>query len=281
MDNLRELQLSELSILKETLRLFEKHNIPYYALGGTMLGAVRHQGFIPWDDDIDIGVPREEYERLEELCRELPKNLHFHSYANDPEYAYYFPRIEDECIQVHSMKTQRGEILPSWIDIFPLDGMPNGALARKLHGRRVLAARALFQVSRFDSIVDVQKKNRPPLEKAAIWLTQHLRLQSLFNRRAAFRAVDRALMRCPYAASGYNINAMGAYKLREMFDKKVFGEGALYQFEDIQIRGPQDYEAYLTQLYGDWRTPADMGHHSVVEITRKDTATEQSGSTDN
>ena len=63
---------------------------------------------------------------------------------------------------------------------------------------------------------------------------------------------------------------MGAYKLREAFEKQVFGEGALYNFEDIQICGPQNYDAYLTQLYGDWRTPADMSHHSIVEIVKTD-----------
>lgn len=269
MDNLRELQLVELAILKETLRLFEKHNIPYFALGGTMLGAIRHQGFIPWDDDIDIGVPREDFERLPEICKELPAHLHLHSYENDPDYAYYFPRIEDDSIQVRSLKTEKGETLPAWIDIFPLDGMPNGKLARRIHERRVMAARALFQVSRFDSVVDVRRKNRPAQEKLAIWCIRNLRLQKLFDRRRFFRVIDRALKRCPYKGSNYNINAMGAYKLREMFDKRVFGEGALYPFEDTQIRGAADYEAYLTQLYGDWRTPADRGHHSVVEIIKK------------
>ena len=77
MDNLRELQLTELNILKELLPFFERNHITYFALGGTMLGAVRHQGFIPWDDDIDIGVPREDYERLLSLQNQLPPHLHF------------------------------------------------------------------------------------------------------------------------------------------------------------------------------------------------------------
>ena len=74
MDALRELQLTELDILKELLPIFERHNIPYFGLGGTMLGAVRHGGFIPWDDDIDIGVPREDYDRL--LSLEDEPSLH-------------------------------------------------------------------------------------------------------------------------------------------------------------------------------------------------------------
>lgn len=267
MENLRALQLFELDILKEVLKVFESNNIPYFALGGTMLGAVRHEGFIPWDDDIDIGVPREDYERLAGLFSGLPRHLYFRSYKNDKSYAYYFCRIEDNRVRVNSQKTLQGEILPAWIDIFPLDGMPDKAFLKKLHEWRILACRDLFQVSRFENIVDIHKKKRSPPERAIIWIIKNLKLQKLINNQLAFTIIDRALKSSPYSASKYNINAMGAYKLREMFDKKVFGDGAMYHFEDIQIRGPVDYEAYLTQLYGDWRTPADLTHHEVVEIT--------------
>ena len=268
MDGLRELQLTELSILKEVLALFREHDIPYYALGGTMLGAVRHQGFIPWDDDIDIGVPREDYERLISLRTQLPPHLQLTSYTEDPTYEKYFIRIVDKKIAVRSNRTVTEMTIPAWIDIFPLDGLPNGQLARRLHEKRILLSRMIFNLSRFDEIVDTRRSNRPPLEKALVWCAKTFPLQKLVSWEAGYRLMDRTLKSCPYASSNYNVNAMGAYRMREAFDKKVFGEGALYPFEDIQIRGAVDYEAYLTQLYGDWRTPADMGHHSIVEIVR-------------
>lgn len=268
MDNLRELQLMELEILKEVITLFERNNIRYFALGGTMLGAVRHKGFIPWDDDIDIGVPREDYERLEAACKELPEHLKFHHCKNDADFIYYFSRVENASIQVHSDRAEKEEITSAWIDIFPLDGMPNSALARTIHSQRILIDRALFQISRFDRIVDLRKSNRPTFEKVVIRFARNASLQKLLDNNYTFRILDRTLRKHPYSKSNYNINAMGAYKLREMFNKRVFGDGAMYSFEDIQIRGPQDYEAYLTQLYGDWRTPADFSHHSVVAITK-------------
>lgn len=274
MDNLRELQLVELSILKDTLRLFEKHGISYYALGGTMLGAVRHKGFIPWDDDIDIGVPREAFELLETVCKDLPEGFVLRTHGNDQEYPFYVPKIVNNSYIVHSKRTRNGESQPAWIDIFPLDGMPNYSLMRKIHGFHILACRALFTMARFDEIADVSRENRPIAEKIMMWNAKNLGLQKLLREESTYENLDRTLKRYSYDRSSYNINAMGAYKLREMFDKKVFGEGALYQFEDIQIRGPQDYETYLTQLYGDWRTPADMTHHSVVGITKRDEPTE-------
>ena len=266
MDHLRELQLAELDILKSVLMFFEKHDIRYYALGGTMLGAVRHNGFIPWDDDIDIGVPREDYERLAGLADRLPQHLKYASFENDREYPYYFARFVDERITVRSTRAEIDELTPAWIDVFPLDGMPNGVILRKLHGMAVLMARMLFQISRFDRIVNVKRSNRPALEKAIIWCTKTFHLQKLAGKERSFRLLDKTLKLFPYADSNFNVNAMGAYKLREMFDKRVFGSGALYAFEDIKIRGPEDYEAYLTQMYGDWRTPADVTHHEVAEI---------------
>ena len=270
MELLRELQLVELEILKETLRFFEENNITYYALGGTMLGAVRHKGFIPWDDDIDIGVPREDYERLLDLMDSLPETMKLCSFKKDKSYIYYFMRVEDGRYMVKSDRTEIEEVTPAWIDIFPLDGMPNGKLMRKLHGWNILFRRAVFQLSRFDQIVNTKRTNRPGHEKAIIWAAEHFHIQKLISRQKAFDRLDRTLKKYPYRGSDYNLNAMGAYKLREMVDKKIFGDGAMYPFEDISIRGPVQSDAYLTQLYGDWRTPADFEHHSVVEISRED-----------
>ena len=77
-NDLRRLQLVELDILKEFLRICDKYHLRYYALGGTLLGAVRHKGFIPWDDDVDIGMPRPDFCRFEQVIeKELPDYFHY------------------------------------------------------------------------------------------------------------------------------------------------------------------------------------------------------------
>ena len=266
MDQLRQLQLIELDILKEVLSVFEKNHISYFALGGTMLGAVRHKGFIPWDDDIDIGIPREEYERLDSIADQFPEHLKLCSFPRDHSYMYYISRVVDERVTVTSDRTEIKETTPAWIDIFPLDGMPDHRLTRKIHGWHLLARRALFQIARFDQIVNVSRTNRSRIEKIIIRMVRTFHLQKYLTWEKTYSRLDRVLKKYPYAASSYNLNGMGAYKLREMVDKKIFGEGRLYPFEDIQIRGAEDSEAYLTQLYGDWRTPADQSHHGTIHV---------------
>ena len=170
MDKLRELQLAELGILKETLKLLKENNISYFALGGTMLGAVRHHGFIPWDDDIDIGIPREDYERFYQLRDQIPTHLIFQSYPDDPSYPYSIARIVDWRILAKSDRTEIAEVTPAWIDVFPLDGLPNHAFLRKIHEKRILFSRMLFQLSRCDEVVNTKRSNRPKYEKVIIWV---------------------------------------------------------------------------------------------------------------
>ena len=76
MSKVRQIQLGELSLLEKYIEICSKYNLRYYALGGTLLGAVRHKGFIPWDDDMDLGMPRKDYEKFLEICKkELPDHV--------------------------------------------------------------------------------------------------------------------------------------------------------------------------------------------------------------
>ena len=129
---LRKLQLAELNIIKLFMKICEKEHLRYFMIGGTMLGAIRHKGFIPWDDDVDIGMPREDYDRLFELLKDgtyLPENFEFLNYKIKDDYKRYFSRIVDNRVLVYNASGGEEIVEAAWIDIFPLDGSPNNYIS--------------------------------------------------------------------------------------------------------------------------------------------------------
>ena len=138
--DLRNLQLRMLEVMKVIDRICRKHNIKYWLSSGTLLGAVRHGGFIPWDDDLDIEMKREDFIRFCEIVSdELPDNLIFHTSQNDPKYVYLYAKVRDlnsyvkeKCPVNQSFKYQG-----AFVDIFPMEYSPLTLckIAAKLYNR--------------------------------------------------------------------------------------------------------------------------------------------------
>ena len=265
--NLRSLQKAELGILKEFIRICSKYDLRWFCFGGTLLGAIRHQGFIPWDDDIDVGMPRKDFIRFERVIEEeLPENMRYLSYKTDPSYKRYVPRLCDERVKVIDTSAAVPKEQGAWIDVFPLDGMPGNPYLRKIHAFRMLTRRALLNLSLFSTNIDLNRKNRPFIERLLIQAGKHLHTERFLSTERQIRALDHLMQMYDYDASPYIINFMGIHKLKEMFPKKYFKEGKLYPFEDIYVRGPVDYDSVLTQMYGRYMEmpPAEeMNHHNT------------------
>ena len=268
---LRDLQLHELRLLKIFQRLCKDHGLRYFALGGTLLGAVRHKGFIPWDDDIDVGVPRPDYDRLCQILavETLDANIRFCTYRNTQSYIRFFGRLENTDLRIVRHDKIKEEQTFAWIDIFPLDGMPNNSFFRKLKSFYVLVLRTLYRFSCFDQLVNVNKTGRPWHEKILIFIGLHTPIQKFFGTMTCLNWLEKTLTSTPYDKTDYFVNAMGAYKFKEMFHKKYYGEGRAYPFEDTLIQGPVDYDFVCKQLYGDYMTPPaedKRNHHGLQKI---------------
>ncbi len=269
--SLRSLQLKELELLKNFQEICKKNSIQYFALGGTLLGAVRHKGFIPWDDDIDIGIPRPDYERLCKILEteKLGLNIRFCTFHNTENYIRYFGHLEDLSFKVVRHDKMIAEETFAWIDLFPLDAMPNNAILRKLKMIHILILRAFYRFSCFDSLVDVNKKGRPLHERILVWIGLRFPVQKFFNTKKCLLKIEKSLTAIPYERSRYLVNVMGAYKFREMFHKKYYGNGRMYPFEDTMIWGPIDFNHVCRQLYGDYMilpNEDERNHHNLQTI---------------
>lgn len=270
MTNMELLHQVDVDIVKEVVRICDKHDLKYYMLGGTMLGAIRHKGFIPWDDDIDLGMPRDDYEKFLELApQELPEYLKVVNYRNDPNYMYYITRVLDTDTKVIEERIGNdNKYTNASIDIFPIDGTPNNALARKIYFFRVLYHRALMSLCYKDSID--RKRKRSKKEKLLLWIMERIPVEKLTTPYKQKCKIDKLLRKQPVKGAKYIGNIMGAYRTREIVPAEYYGEGAMYPFEDIQLRGLSMYHEYLSYTYGDYmQLPPEESrktHFKILEI---------------
>lgn len=255
--SLNQTQRYILQVLQEVVQVLEELKIPYYMQGGTMLGAVRHRGFIPWDDDVDLGIPRADYEcLLEQVSAHLPENLELRTYQDATSHHYYFARIVDKRYQIRRMGSLEERLENIWVDLFPLDGMPNGTIRRNWHKIRLLWVRLKYHLSCFEK-VNIKRPGRPWIERAIIRTVCVIRVGKWFKTRKQLDKLDCLLKKYPPENSDYLVNFMGQtnYKFNEMFKKEVYGTPTRYPFENLSLVGPEDYDAYLKSLYGDYMTP--------------------------
>lgn len=263
----------DLEIVKAVISLCEKHGLTYYMLGGTMLGAIRHNGFIPWDDDIDLGMFRDDYEKFLAYAEELPEHLKVVNYRNTPSYQYYITRVLDTTTKVIEDRIGNdNKYTNASIDIFPIDGTPNNLVLRKIHCFRVLYHRALMSLCYKDSID--RKRPRGKVEKAMLWFLEKLPIERMTSAYKQKEKIDKLLRKQKIEGAKYIGNIMGAYRTREIVPSEYYGKGKLYSFEDIKLRGMELADEYLTFTYGDYMQlpPEELRktHFKVIEAHGKE-----------
>ncbi len=249
---LTEAQEKILAVFKAVKPFLEEHSLSYYLLGGTLLGAVRHQGFIPWDDDIDIGLERGDYEVfLKTISQSLPDHLELRTYFDETDHHYYFARIVD----TRYMMKREGSLIPRkenvWVDIFPLDGMPNNFALRQIHKLRLLWVRMRYHISCFDKI-NLKRPHRPLSERLVIKFVELTHFKGRKSYREWLDVLDKCLKRYDLRQSEWLVNFMGQYKFKEMFPKSYYGRGKKYPFEGMMLNGPENSDKILSQMYGDY-----------------------------
>ncbi len=238
---LKEEQLEILTLFDEYCK---KNQIQYYLAYGTLLGAVRHKGYIPWDDDIDVMMFRKDYDFLVDH-NIIAEGIQFTSLENDPKFPYPFAKI----INTKTILREKADFnYPDFginIDVFPLDYFPNEYSKRK---------RKLRRIKRLKFICDIKaisySKDRSLFKNIIVnilkWMLVFVPRQTIMKKIVKLSRKDKLSNYC-------GINVWG-YGEKEVFKCSTFDGTTTLEFEGKQYQSPEKYHEILTQLYGDYMT---------------------------
>lgn len=258
---LGELHEIELGALKAFVKLCNAYELRYYAIGGTLLGAVRHKGFIPWDDDVDVAMPRKDYDRLIELVKSgeaqevLGEDYRIGSWQTDKEFKSYFAKLYATKVEIEEQLLEETTVRKGYlIDIIPLDGTPDDEFARKVYYGKAMGLRFLCGTANVNTGI---RTSRSKWEQTVLRVVRALRLYRFIDVRKVYQRMDRLFMAQDAEHADYAGTLTGAYKTREIVPREYFGESydeyTLWEFEGMLLRGPKRCEEYLSHIFGDYR----------------------------
>ena len=262
---MNDLQKKQLDLLKAFIRVCDKYNLRYFLVGGSALGAVRHKGFIPWDDDIDVGLLREDYDKFITLQKEFEGTPYFiQTWKSDPHYIYSYGKLRDSSTTfIEDMYTNHVINHGVWIDIFPIDGMSKTIQPREKLAKRVRYIWWQVYMSYLGALVRKVRKRtffKDILLNIVGGLFYIFDIAHYRNKHTDKYAKKISLKECKMAGNMFGFNMK-----REAMPIDLFQECVKLPFEDIEVNVLKDYDQYLRNLYGDYMKlpPADkqVGHH--------------------
>lgn len=257
---IERLQQIETDLLVIFDRLCREHGLRYYLSGGTLIGAVRHGGPIPWDDDADVMMPRPDYDRFNELCMHgniLPQHV---SIMHSEIVHIYDNRTLVSAKHILGDTEQFGVPL----DVFPMDGYPSGRLRINIHYYRLLFCQLMIRLALIRNIEPEDR--RPLIDNLLIRFGKMLHTEKLIDKMKWVRRYEKIAHKYDYDRSEIMSTSYSNCRKKEIMPVAVMGEGCQVEYAGHTFMAPSDWDHYLTSLYGDYMTPPpedSRGGHSI------------------
>ena len=225
----------------------EENNLRYYAIGGTLLGAVRHNGFIPWDNDIDVAMPRPDYDKVAKIISsDSSKYLVETPQSSAPDFLYTMSKLYDTSttvIEATRIECKRGV----YIDIFPLDGIGDSLAEVKNNYKKLN-----FLNNYLATKISVPRSQRKWWKNLAIRIS-NLVPESILSSKNLVMKLDNMCKEHDFCSSKYVGVLLTQYGIKYIMPKSLFEQRKRYVFENTTVFGVADYDQYLSLLFGDWK----------------------------
>lgn len=246
-ETLKHLQKVQLMMLKDFIEICEKNNINYFAIGGTLLGAIRHEGFIPWDDDIDVIMFRKDFEKLNNyMTTNSNEKYHLINVLNEETYHYTWARFNlKNTLLEEWWADQVNYKVNIFIDIFIMDNIPKNKFKRFIHRWSSFTLNQLVQYSlvKFENT----SKFKQIIQQSAYYILKLLPISPMRIKKKCIKTYRKyENIECEEVCDFPSLMHMPIYNKKDFIPlKKV-------KFEDIEINVPNNYDKILTRLYGNY-----------------------------
>lgn len=249
---LEQIHAEQKNMLEEIDKFCKKEKITYYICGGTLLGAIRHKGFIPWDDDVDILMPRPDYEKFHEILKKynyhLNESLIFRSFKYNNLLLPFGKVMNTKFkMQTHYYENEFDNYL--WVDIFPMDGLPeSNKKTEKIYKKVLFLRKVLATIEVKDEIIENESRNRwiiLPKKILRKYYNKKSRVIRLINR------IDKISKKFDFETSKYVGGVLWGYGPQEKLLKSEVTSTKVV-FEGMEVNTFSCYDKYLTNLYGDY-----------------------------
>lgn len=266
--DLEKIHKIQIELAIEVKRICEKNRIDYFLIAGTLLGAVRHKGFIPWDDDMDIGMLREDYEKFLKACEtDLSSDYYLQTWYTDSQFGLPIAKIRKNATKfVEKTSAKNHSHKGIYIDIFPYDNVPDNSILRKKHKLLTYFYKRLVLLKSHYYL----ENNKGYFKRLTIRMVKLI--VKFIPKKYLIEKYNKQILKYNKDANTQEITIFGgaySYK-KESIRREWITNYQSINFESVEFNSPKDAHLMLKSIYGDYMSlpPKDerYNRHDIIEV---------------